>query len=72
MTEILSLSKARKARERADDRRRAEENRVRFGRTRAERETLALKSDLDRRRLDAHRRDEDVPSDEEGAGSPRG
>ncbi|MCE1236858.1 MAG: DUF4169 family protein [Hyphomicrobiales bacterium] len=66
MTEILSLSKARKARERADDRRRAEENRVRFGRTRAERETQALQDDLGRRRLDAHRRDETLPSDEEG------
>jgi len=64
MTEILSLSKARKTRARAEDRQRAEENRVKFGRTRAERETAELTSSLDRRRLEAHRRDEIPPSEE--------
>lgn len=62
MTEILSLSKARKARERADDRKRAEENRAKFGRTRSERRAVDLTADLDRRRLDAHHRAEETGS----------
>lgn len=62
MTEILSLSKARKARDRAEDRKRAEENRAKFGRTRSERRAADLTTDLDRRRLDAHRRAEDTGS----------
>lgn len=56
MTEILSLSKARKAREREKERKRAEENRAKFGRTKSERREIELTDDLDRRRLDAHRR----------------
>jgi hypothetical protein len=67
MTEILSLSKARKARERSQERKRAEENRVKFGRTRSERRETELTDELDRRRLDAHRRAE--PS---GSSDPEG
>lgn len=62
MTEILSLSKARKAREREKERKRAEENRARFGRTKSERRETELTDDLDRRRLDAHRRAEESGS----------
>ena len=58
MAEILSLSKLRKARARDDDRRRAEENRVKFGRTRATREAETARVDLTERRLDGHRRDD--------------
>lgn len=58
MTEILSLSKARKERARAEDKRRAEENRAKFGRTRSERETVAMIDRIDQRRLDSHRREE--------------
>lgn len=57
MGEILSLSKARKSRERAAAKTTAEENRARFGRTKAERETAAKISDLETRRIEAHRRD---------------
>lgn len=57
MAEILSFAKARKARARDDDRRRAEENRVKFGRSRTERETETAKIDLADRRLDGHRLD---------------
>jgi ATPase subunit of ABC transporter with duplicated ATPase domains len=39
--EIVNLNKARKAREREQDKKCAEENRVRYGRTRAEKETAA-------------------------------
>ena len=57
MGEVIGLGKARKARARADDKRRAEENRVRFGRTRAERDALTREAERADRALDAHRRD---------------
>ena len=57
MAEILSLSKARKSRARAEAKQTAEENRVRFGRTRAERETREKTADLADRRLEGHRRE---------------
>jgi hypothetical protein len=59
MAEILSLSKTRKAKARAEHRQQAEENRVRFGRTREERAAAAGDAALDRRRLDGHRLDPD-------------
>jgi Domain of unknown function (DUF4169) len=49
---IVNLNKARKARDRADDKKRAEENRVRFGRTKAEKETAARNEDARNRELD--------------------
>jgi hypothetical protein len=55
MVEILSLSRARKARDRAEQRRVAEENRVRFGRTRSERDAAEKTEEIAVRRLDAHR-----------------
>ena len=59
MADILSLSKARKARARADKDVRASENRARFGRTKAEK--LAEKAERERlaKQADAHRRDPD-------------
>ena len=45
MGEIIGLGKARKARARAEDKRRAEENRIRFGRTKAEREARDLEAE---------------------------
>lgn len=58
MGEVIGLGKARKARARDDDRRRAEENRIRFGRTKAERAVLDKESERATRTLDAHRRDD--------------
>ena len=57
MTNILSLSKARKAKARADKAKTAEQNRILFGRTRAE--TLQAKAEkaLAERRIEAHRRE---------------
>jgi Domain of unknown function (DUF4169) len=49
---IINLNKARKARERADDKKRAEENRVRFGRTKLEKETATRNEDARHRELD--------------------
>jgi hypothetical protein len=59
MGEVIGLGKARKARDRAEDKRRAEENRIRFGRTRAEREATDKEEARAARLLDGHRRDED-------------
>lgn len=58
MAEILSLSKARKKKARADKETRATENRVKFGRTKAEKKlTEAKKTKLDKE-LNAHKRDD--------------
>lgn len=59
MGEVVGLGRFRKARDRAEDKRRAEENRIRFGRTRAEREAFDKEEARAGRVLDAHRRDDD-------------
>ena len=58
MGDVVGLGKFRKERARAEDKRRAEENRVRFGRTRAEREATDKEETRATRVLDAHRRDD--------------
>lgn len=58
MAEILSLSKARKARARTQKEQTAAENRVRFGRTKAEREHEAAQRSLAGKRLDATKRED--------------
>ena len=63
MGDVVGLGKFRKARARTEDKKRAEENRVRFGRTRAERDAAEKESDRAARVLDAHRRDPDSPAD---------
>ncbi|HEX2840237.1 DUF4169 family protein [Hyphomicrobium sp.] len=55
--EIVNLRKARKARDRIEKEKRAEENRIKFGRTKAEREQLDANNELAGRRLEAHKRD---------------
>ena len=65
MGEVVGLGKARKARAHDADKRRAEENRVRFGRTRAEREAIETEETRATRLLDAHRRPtSDAPSED--------
>ena len=56
MAEILSLSRARKAKVRADKEQAAAENRIRFGRTKAERQREAALKALAEKRLDGDRR----------------
>ena len=57
MAEILSLSKARKARARVEKDAAAEANRLKFGRTKAEKlQTAAEKAHADKT-IDAHKRD---------------
>jgi hypothetical protein len=58
MAEILSLSKVRKARARAGKEATAAQNRVRFGRTKAERQIESATKALDAKKVDAHKRDE--------------
>jgi Domain of unknown function (DUF4169) len=54
--DIINLRKARKAKAREDKDKQAAENRVRFGRTKADREKDAAVIKIDRSRLDGARR----------------
>jgi hypothetical protein len=58
MAEILSLSKARKAKAKAEKETTAEANRIKFGRTKAERQLTDAKNLLADKKIDAHKRDE--------------
>jgi hypothetical protein len=60
VTEVVNLRQARKRKARADREATAAENRVAFGRTKAERRLTEAGNDLERRRLDAHRRDDET------------
>lgn len=56
--DIVNLRRARKAKARVGREQQAAENRVKFGRSKAEREREEGIADLSRRRLDGHKRDE--------------
>ena len=58
MAEIINLRRARKRKERADKEAQAAENRIAFGRTKAERTVSEARNDLAKRRLEAHKRDD--------------
>jgi hypothetical protein len=58
MADILSLSKARKAKARVATEAAAAENRVKFGRTKAEKEAEAARDALAQKRLDGAKREE--------------
>jgi hypothetical protein len=55
MADILSLSKARKAKARAEKETQAQQNRIRFGRTKAEKLKEKADAALTERRIEAHR-----------------
>ena len=55
---VIGLGKARKARARAEARRKADANAVKFGRSKAERDLDAARLAADRARLDGHKRDD--------------
>jgi Domain of unknown function (DUF4169) len=57
VAEPINLTKARKARAKAADQARAAENRVKFGRTSAEKTLDAARTDLARHKLDQTRRE---------------
>lgn len=55
--EIINFRKAKKAHDRKAKEREADANRLKFGRTKAERKQTAAEEDLKARRIDAHLRD---------------
>jgi hypothetical protein len=57
MAEIINLNKARKARSRAGRAEKAVENRIRFGRTKAEKAVDKAESERNARDLDGAKRD---------------
>ena len=57
MAEPVNLNRARKARARTDAEARAAENRIKFGRTKAERELQDARTDKAARDLDAGKRE---------------
>jgi hypothetical protein len=58
MVQPINLSKARKVRARANAKAQAAENRVRFGRTKAEKAAAKLEAERARRDLEAKRRED--------------
>ena len=59
MGDVVNLRRARKARDRAEDERKAAENRVAFGRTKAERKLTEAERDKAARHIDGHKLDRD-------------
>ena len=59
MTQVINLQKKRKAKARTDKEKQAVENRVKFGRTKAEKQTEKLKSEILSRHIDGHKLDGD-------------
>ena len=57
MAEIVNLNTVRKAQSRVVDRRKADENAVKFGLTKAEKTLQTAKADQSRRDLDAAKRE---------------
>ena len=57
MANPINLNKARKARDRAASKARADENAVKFGRTKAEKERLQAQAESKARILDGHKRE---------------
>ena len=59
MSEIVNLNRTRKTRDREDRQNIANTNAVKFGRSKAERISEAVRSDQARRMLDQHKLDEE-------------
>jgi hypothetical protein len=57
MADILSLSKARKSKAKADKEARAQENRTKFGRTKSEKAADQARTKLAEKSIDAHKRE---------------
>jgi len=54
MGEVVNLRARRKARARAEKERQAEENRIRFGRSLAERDRAKKLNNIEKKKLDSH------------------
>jgi hypothetical protein len=61
MAEIINLRQARKQKARAEKEVRANENRIAFGRTKAEKNLSQAEQNLAKGRLDSHKRDDEKP-----------
>jgi hypothetical protein len=61
MAEIINLRQARKQKARAEKEARADQNRIAFGRTKADKELTKAEREMARRRLDSHKRDDETP-----------
>jgi hypothetical protein len=59
MAEIINLRQARKQKARAEKEARADENRIAFGRTKAEKNLTKAEQDLAKSRLESHKREPD-------------
>ncbi|MEO1160918.1 MAG: DUF4169 family protein [Pseudomonadota bacterium] len=59
MAKVTNLNQFRKAKARADKVRQAEENRARFGRTKADKTLSVTRNDKARSHLDGHKLDKD-------------
>lgn len=57
MAEIINLRMARKHKARADKEAQAQQNRITFGRTKAEKQQTSAEKALADKRIDGHRRD---------------
>ena len=57
MSEPLNLNKLRKQRDRAARKARADENTVKFGQTKAQKDALKQRAERATRKLDAHKRE---------------
>ena len=58
MADIISLKSARKQKARSDKEALAAKNRVKFGRTKAEKQLAEARNDLADKHIDGHKRDE--------------
>jgi hypothetical protein len=58
MAEIISLSKVRKAKARTEKEATAEANRIKFGRTKVEKQLTAAERALAEKKIDAHKRED--------------
>ena len=72
MADIVNLRTARKRKARAEKEQAASENRARFGRTRDAKVTERLNSEMEARRLDAHKRASSVPPEKPATADPDG
>jgi len=63
LTEIINLNRFRKKKTRMEAEKRSEENRAKFGRTKADKESAKVKDDLEKRRLDGHEIKPETPSE---------
>ncbi len=61
MAEIINLRRARKAKARGEATAKAEQNRIAFGRTKAERNATQAERDIVERRIEGHRLDGSKP-----------